>query len=292
MEKIHGMLVINKQLGVTSRDAVNEIQDLLPRKTKIGHAGTLDPLASGVLVIGIGFGTKLVEFVQAQPKIYEANVRLGWTSVTDDAEGPLEQNPVINPPTIETIQCHLNQFVGNIEQIPPLYSAVHTQGKRAYQLARRGQTVELSPRSVVVHAIEIVHYEWPHLKLLITCGKGTYIRSIARDLGKILGTGGYLAALQRTKVGSYALKNAAPRCDSLADVIANLLPLSTALTTFPSLQIKEADVVGFCQGKFLPYSHPNAAIVVVLKQDGNLLGLASSENGLLKPDKVFHQNTQ
>jgi tRNA pseudouridine55 synthase len=202
---MEGLLIIDKPPGMTSRDVVNRIQRLLPRGTKIGHTGTLDPLASGVLVLCIGKATKLADSIQALGKTYEARIRLGAASDTDDADGEIVIRDVAEPPSREAIEARLAGFVGSIEQTPPAYSAVKVGGRRAYTLARKGQNVELKPRTVRVDAIEVIKYDWPWLDLKIDCGKGTYIRSIARDLGIALGVGGMIETLRRTKVGPYTI---------------------------------------------------------------------------------------
>lgn len=198
-----GFLVIDKPAGMTSRDAVNVAQRWFPRKTKIGHAGTLDPLATGVLVLCVGKATKLVERVQAMGKTYRATILLGAASDTDDADGTVTPSVVNAIPSEERIRELLPNFVGEIRQRPPNVSAIKVAGRRAYDLARRGQEVELKPRTVRVDAIRPLKYEWPRLDLEIDCGKGTYIRSIARDLGELLGVGGLIAALRRTRIGGF-----------------------------------------------------------------------------------------
>lgn len=181
-----------------------------PNKLKVGHAGTLDPLASGVLVVCLGKATRQVERLMGQGKVYEATVDLSAFTASDDAEMPREEIAVKAPPSVERIDQALSQQTGLIEQVPPNFSAVHVDGRRAYQAARQGESLALKPRQVRVDAIERLRYDWPTLELRITCGKGTYIRSIARDLGQWLGTGGHLTALRRTAVGDYTVDMAYP----------------------------------------------------------------------------------
>lgn len=212
--KLSGLLVIDKPLGWSSMTAVRKVRAAAggrvkgPNKLKVGHAGTLDPLATGVLVICIGKATQLVDQLMGQGKVYEAAVDLSAFTASDDAEMPREDVAVDRPPTVEEVDAALAEQTGLIEQVPPNFSAVHVDGKRAYKAARQGESVELKPRTVRVDAIERLGYDWPKLELRITCGKGTYIRSIARDLGKLLGTGGHLTALRRTAVGEYAVDQA------------------------------------------------------------------------------------
>jgi tRNA pseudouridine55 synthase len=200
---MNGLLVIDKPGGMSSRDVVNRVQRWFPRRTKIGHAGTLDPLATGVLVLGVGAATKLVERIQQMGKVYRTRLRLGATSDTDDADGAITPVPGAVPPTIDIVRDALPTFVGRIEQVPPAYSAVKVSGARSYDLARCGRAVALAARPVDVYAITLLGYDWPHLDLEIECGKGTYVRSIGRDLGVKLGCGAHVQTLRRTRVGPF-----------------------------------------------------------------------------------------
>lgn len=229
---LNGLLVIDKPLGWSSMTAVRKVRGAAggkvkgPNKLKVGHAGTLDPLASGVLVMCLGKATRQVERLMGQGKVYEATVDLSAFTASDDAEMPREAVAVETPPGIDQIDQALSEQTGLIEQVPPNFSAVHVDGKRAYKAARQGESLTLKPRPVRVDAIERLSYDWPMLELRITCGKGTYIRSIARDLGKLLGTGGYLTALRRTAVGSYTVGMAYP-VEKLKDGLTqeDLLPI-------------------------------------------------------------------
>lgn len=205
---MNGFLVINKPPGISSAHALNLVKRLLPRGTKIGHAGTLDPLASGVLVALVGRATKLCERVMAMPKQYRSEIRLGATSETDDAEGPIVDRVVTSIPTREQVEQALKGFVGTIEQTPPAFSAMKIGGRRACDRVRDGQAVNLPSRPVRIDAIELVSYDWPILEIVIDCGRGTYVRSIARDLGESLQTGGYLSRLVRTRVGPFTVEAA------------------------------------------------------------------------------------
>lgn len=219
-----GLLVMDKETGYTSMDVCAIVRSRLkrggaPKRVKVGHAGTLDPAATGVLLILIGSSTRLVDRFMATRKRYIAEVDLSCTSTTDDREGATTQVPVLTPPGREAIDVALARFIGAIQQVPPAFSAIHIDGQRAYALAREGKAVEIPARPVVVYAISVVAYAFPKLVLDIACGKGTYIRSIARDLGPVLGTGGLLAGLQRTEVGDFTLEMSA----RLADVPDPLL---------------------------------------------------------------------
>lgn len=223
---MNGWLVIDKPAGMTSRDAVNRVQRTIPRQTKIGHTGTLDPLATGVLVLCVGAATKLADRVQAMGKVYESRFRLGATADTDDADGAVTLTVGAVPPSEEDIRRSLLKFVGVIEQLPPAYSALKVEGRRAHALARSGQAVELKPRPVRVDSIELLGYEWPFLAVRIACGKGTYIRSIARDLGQELGVGGLVATLRRTRVGPFSVEQAVSPDLDPQSVRQQILPIS------------------------------------------------------------------
>ena len=214
-DKLHGLLVIDKPIGWTSMDVVRKVRYAAGKargrgRQKVGHAGTLDPLATGVLVMCLGRATRQVEALMGRAKVYEAVVDLSAFTASDDAEMPREEVVVDQPPTPAQVDAALERQTGLIQQVPPNFSAVHVDGQRAYKAARRGESVELKPRTVRVDAIERVDYRWPSLSLRITCGRGTYIRSIARDLGGLLHTGGHLTALRRTAIGPYTIDRAFP----------------------------------------------------------------------------------
>lgn len=203
-----GLLNIHKPAGWTSRDVVNRVQRFV-RPHKCGHAGTLDPMATGVLLVCVGHATRLTDILHLLPKTYVAEVTLGVTSDTDDSDGNVTPSDSSESPASQVeLESELSRFVGTIEQVPPRYSAVHVDGQRAYALARRGHAPDLRPRSIQVHAIELLEYSWPRLQLQIQCGSGTYIRSIARDLGRSLRCGGLMSALERTAVGAFRLQDA------------------------------------------------------------------------------------
>ena len=205
---ISGVIVIDKPAGLTSARVVERVKRLLPRGTKVGHAGTLDPFATGVLVLLVGKATKSCEAMMDQPKSYDATLKLGATTATDDPESPEQVTPDVRAPDRATIAAALAHFRGTILQRPPAYSAIKLGGRRAYDLARGGEQVEIDARPVNVYRIELVNYAFPLLDLSIECGRGTYIRSIARDLGQRLGTGAHLTRLRRTRVGRYGADEA------------------------------------------------------------------------------------
>lgn len=205
---MEGIFAINKPVGITSHDVIYQLR----RKTgvkRIGHAGTLDPLASGVLVVAVGREfTKQLDKIVKSEKEYIAEIQLGQTSTTDDMEGEKQTVNDKLKPQIEDVKNSIKQFMGKIMQSPPAYSAIKLQGQTAYKMARKGQEVKLEPREVEIKEIEILSYEYPIIKLRIVCGKGVYIRSLARDLGEKLGTGGYIKSLVRTRVGEFRIEEA------------------------------------------------------------------------------------
>jgi tRNA pseudouridine55 synthase len=205
---MNGLILLDKPAGISSAGATNRIKRLLPRGTKIGHAGTLDPFATGLLVCLIGKATKRCEELMGQPKQYEGTIRLGATTETDDPEGVPQFVAGVSEIAEDELRAALARFIGTIEQLPPTYSALKIAGRRACDRVRAGQTVLPKPRLVRVDDISLLNYAWPDVKVRIDCGKGTYIRSIARDLGKNLGVGGYLTQLRRTRSGPFNVENA------------------------------------------------------------------------------------
>jgi len=221
-----GVLNLDKPAGLSSAAAVARVKRLLPRETKIGHAGTLDPFATGVLLLLIGRATKLCESLMDQPKQYEATVKLGATTATDDCDSPPLPTPARQEVSVEEIKRLLPRFVGEISQRPPDFSAMKIGGQRAYDLARRGNPVKLSARPVRIDSIELLSYAWPLLQLRIDCGRGTYIRSLARDIGHELGVGGYLTQLRRTRIGDFYVGSGVPLSAVTSQLLAErLVPL-------------------------------------------------------------------
>ncbi len=207
MNEADGFLLIDKPLGWTSHDVVAKARGIT-RIRKIGHAGTLDPLATGLLVLGIGRATKQLAQVSGQTKAYEAEVTFGAASDTDDAEGTLTSYKDFKKPSVLDIREAVHEFKGDSMQIPPAYAAIKHQGRKLYELARAGEVVPREARPVVIHEVKVEAYEWPHLKLSCVVSKGTYIRSLARDIGEKLGCGGYLSALRRTAIGDFCVSDA------------------------------------------------------------------------------------
>ncbi|MBI4995068.1 tRNA pseudouridine(55) synthase TruB [Candidatus Peregrinibacteria bacterium] len=200
------ILLIDKPSGITSFDVIRQLRKKLGIR-KMGHAGTLDPLATGLLIIAVGAATKEISKYMGLPKEYEVLIEFGKTSTTYDADGEISQG-ILKDVSRAEFKNVLKNFVGEIMQMPPIFSAKKIKGVRAYDLARQGKEVKLEPRKVQIDKIEIIEWSWPFVRLRINCGKGTYIRSIAHDIGEKLGCGGYVCELRRTAIGEFRVENA------------------------------------------------------------------------------------
>lgn len=212
-QSIEGVLVIDKPLGLSSMQVCAIVRGKLraggaPKRVKVGHGGTLDPLASGVLVVLVGRATKRCDQVMAGVKGYETTIDLSRLSSTDDLEGEMTDVGVASPPNAEQVRAACERWIGDVMQAPPAYSAIKVNGQRAYKMARRGEEVKLDARPIRIDSIEVLSYEWPMLTVRVVCGKGTYIRSLGRDIGSEMGVGGVLTALRRTRVGRFTIEQA------------------------------------------------------------------------------------
>src|SRR3954454_2238049 len=238
---LSGILNVYKPAGMTSRDVVDRVK-WITRPEKVGHAGTLDPLATGVLVICVGQATRLIQYVQRLRKSYGATFLLGCRSDTDDLEG--EVIPVANAaiPRREHLDRVLGQCVGEIQQRPPDHSAIKIGGRRAYKLARRGETIELAFRTVTIHSMNVRRYEYPELEVDIECGSGTYIRALGRDIGEALETGALMSQLQRTAIGWFHSEDACRLEDLAPETLQQLLrPSVQAVRDLPLVALTEAE---------------------------------------------------
>ena len=236
---MNGFINLDKPAGISSARAVAGVKRLLPRGTRIGHAGTLDPFATGVLVLLVGKATRSCETLMDQPKQYEATIKLGAITPTGDPDSPEEPFVPIPPGGItasaggqvtplprERLESLIPRFIGDIQQRPPAFSALRVAGRRAYELARQGEIVQLKPRTVRVYGIELLDFTWPNVRLRIDCGRGTYIRALARDIGDALHVGGYVTQLRRTRVGDFTADHAVTlEALSIEGVEPHLLPL-------------------------------------------------------------------
>jgi tRNA pseudouridine55 synthase len=294
---VDGILVVAKTPGPTSHDIVALVRRLTGVK-RVGHGGTLDPFAAGVLPVFIGHATRLVEYHMTDEKEYRAMVCFGARSTTDDLDGEL--SPVDAPaPTRAAVETALESFRGAIEQVPPDYSAVRVAGRKAYELARHGEKPELRSRHVTILRLELTDWDdqdptRPIATLEVRCSAGTYIRALARDLGERLGCGAYLAALTRTASGPFTLDQARPLDEvraALADGRAAdlLLPMDTGLETYPLLTVDAQELTSLVRGQQLRRSHeaPDSGLVRVVDETGRLVAIARSEGGMIKPEKVF-----
>src|SRR5499433_2262122 len=297
---IHGWIVLDKPIGMTSTQAVAVVKRLFSAK-RAGHAGTLDPLASGGLPIALGEATKTVPFVMDGRKRYRFTVRWGEERDTDDTEGQVVKTSEARPAP-EAIRALLPQFTGLIEQTPPRYSAIKVQGERAYDLARDGEIVELAPRPVEIHQLSLVRQlDGDHSVFEAECGKGTYVRALARDMGRILGCYGHICALRRTLVGPFtendmiSLEQLESLCNraasgegSLADA---LMPVETALDDIPALAVTRADAARLHRGQAVLLrgrDAPNFRGTIYVTVSGQLLALAELDSGEIVPKRVFN----
>jgi tRNA pseudouridine55 synthase len=256
---VFGLLNVNKPAGLTSRDAVDRIERLV-RPAKAGHAGTLDPLATGVLVICVGQATRLIRFVQRMRKRYVATFLLGHSSKTDDIEREVIAIPNAVQPTRAMIERVLPQFVGDIQQRPPDHSAIKIAGKRAYKLARKGADLQLAPRTISIHRIDVLRYHYPELDLAIECGSGTYIRALARDLGIALGTAAVMSALERTAIGQFTVEQSISLDQLSPETLPqNLQPAIAAISGLELLELSAQQIVEVRHGRPIPLPAPGKA---------------------------------
>lgn len=290
---VNGVLNIDKPEDMTSHDVVQVVRRLTGQK-RVGHAGTLDPFATGVLVVALGSATRLIEYTRDLPKTYEAVFMLGATSDTDDVTGSIVKSENAAPVTRQKIETALQQFIGTIEQIPPAYSAVKYKGKKLYEVARASakeanQLAQQRKRQVTIHSIDITKYEYPQLHLTISCGSGTYIRSLARDLGEVLECGAHVQSLRRTAIGDFTAETSA----SLArlnqkNVCKKLISPESLVTQLPRITIPSPQATAFQQGKQITLPSPNTKGPVAVFSEDTLLGIGNMTNGLIEPQKVLH----
>jgi tRNA pseudouridine55 synthase len=290
---ISGWLNLDKPAGMTSTQAVGAVRRLLDAQ-KVGHGGTLDPLATGVLPIALGEATKTVAYVMDGEKEYEFTIRWGEERDTDDAEGAVVAASDKRPSRAE-VAAALPAFIGEISQLPPAFSALKVAGERAYDIARRGDEVALHPRTVTVRAFAPAKGaldDANHMTFQVVCGKGTYVRALARDLARALGTVGHVAALRRTRVGPFR-SEAAISLDRLADLVHSapldsvLLPVKTALDDIPALAITGGEAERLKAGQPLRVPSRKQGIVQVRSGDA-LIALGEVDGGLLRPLRVFN----
>jgi tRNA pseudouridine55 synthase len=281
-----GVVVVDKPAGMTSHDVVDRVRKIFSEK-RVGHAGTLDPDATGVLVLGLGRATRLLSYAQSAPKAYRAVAVLGTTTTTLDAGGDIvDRRPVdVDPKTLENIVAG---FVGDIEQLPPMVSAVKVGGERLYKKARRGEDVERQPRSVTIYELEIVSFEPPDVTLLVECSSGTYVRTLVADIGERLGCGAHLGSLRRTTAGGFDEGDAVV-LDTLGS--EHLLPVSAAVQVLARFDLNDEQAAFVRDGRPLPLTLPDAAEdeTVALFHDGSLLAVYRRVGKSLVADRVIPQ---
>jgi tRNA pseudouridine55 synthase len=286
-----GVLPVDKPAGPTSHDVVAAVRRAL-RTRQVGHTGTLDPFASGLLLVCVGRATRLAEYLTALPKTYLATMRLGAATETDDHTGAvLTESDAWRSLSEDDVGGALAAQVGEIDQLPPLFSAKKVAGERMYAVARRGGTVERTPSRVVVHRIEVRDVQLPDVTFEVECGSGTYIRAIARDAGEALGVGGHLTALRRTKIGAHSVERAVP-VDALDDaerVRAAMLSPAEAVSHLPRVYATEEDAAALGHGRSIPSpdDSPAGVPLAVVGPDGALLAVGERRAGEVKPRKVF-----
>jgi tRNA pseudouridine55 synthase len=286
-----GLVIVDKPAGMTSHDVVGRVRRLAGTR-KVGHAGTLDPMATGVLVVGVEKATRLLGHLTLADKQYQATIRLGQSTGTDDAEGAVIATASAAHLTEDAVQAAVAALTGPIEQVPPGVSAIKVGGQRAYKLARDGQAPDLAARKVTVHDFTVTGLrrdgDFLDLDATVTCSSGTYIRALARDLGQALGTGGHLTALRRTRSGSYRIDDART-LDELGQEFTVTSLAEAAAAAFPRLDLTEQDAVRVAHGARLPASAFPAADgpAAVFGPDGSLIALMRTEGGQTRPLAVF-----
>ncbi len=289
---MNGVLIVNKPQGWTSHDVVAKLRGIY-REKRIGHSGTLDPMATGVLVVFLGRATRAVELCENDDKEYEAGLRLGLVTNTQDTTGEtLEVRPVVV--TEEQVREAMDAFVGPIQQIPPMYSAVKIGGKKLYELARKGQSVERKPRDITIHSLDILDHQGDDYLLRANCSKGTYVRTLCHDIGEKLGCGGCMYALRRTRAGRFTLSDAV----TLEEIQAAkeqgthealLRPVDSLFSRYPETVLSEKNVTRCKNGTDIPGISLAQGIYRVYSPEGEFLMLGKSQDGVLRTVKSFFE---
>jgi tRNA pseudouridine55 synthase len=287
-----GILALDKPAGWTSHDVVAKVRQLT-RVKRAGHTGTLDPMATGVLIVCLGQATRVVEYLIGHDKRYRATIRLGIETDTYDAQGrAVAERPVAVSQA--ALREALAAFVGEIDQVPPMHSAIKQAGQKLYRLARQGIAVERAPRRVTVHSIDLLGFEPPFVALDVHCSAGTYIRSLAHDLGERLGCGAHLSALTRTAAGAFTLQQAVT-LETLEKAAADgawaalLLPIDAGLTELPALSLNDDEAARVRHGRVLPARLVEGDLIRVYDSAGQLVGLMRRDaaRGELRPEKIL-----
>lgn len=289
---MNGFLIVNKPTGMTSHDVVDAVRRLAGTR-RVGHAGTLDPLATGVLVLALGAATRLVQFIDGSDKTYRATLRLGETTTTYDADGDLVERRTVTANQAE-VEAALAAFRGDITQIPPMYSAIKMKGQKLYNLARQGKEIERAPRPVTIHRLDVLDWALPDVTIEVGCSAGTYIRSLAHDLGQTLGCGAHLTALTRTAAGDFRLEDShtLAALDALAQagrLVEALLPPETALAVLPVIAITPAQEQAVRFGQTVALENaPDAEMAQACDAAGRLVAVMLQVSpGIWRPKLVF-----
>jgi tRNA pseudouridine55 synthase len=286
-----GVLPVDKPVGPTSHDAVAAVRRALKTR-EVGHTGTLDPFASGLLLVGVGRATRLAEYLTGLPKTYAATMRLGEATDTDDLTGEvIESSDAWRSLSAAAVEDALRAQVGTIQQLPPSFSAKKVGGERMYAAARRGEAVERTPVAVTIYAIRVRRVDLPEVEFEVECGAGTYIRAIARDAGAALGVGGHLRALRRTRVGPHSVDRAVP-LEALGDadrVASAMLSPLEAVAHLPRVTVDEQGIAALRHGRALmaDADTPEGTPLALASADGALLAIGERTGGALRPRKVF-----
>ena len=308
MKTISGLISIDKPEGMTSRQTVTRVKNILRkagygRQIKVGHCGTLDPLATGLVVICVGRSTRLVEMIQEQPKSYAGTFQLGLVTSTDDCTGEVLSESEVDSEIVsrQKIIDLLPEFTGNIEQVPPKFSAIHVDGKRAYKLARQGHDVELPPRPVQIYSLELTGFELPEFKLQIECGSGTYIRSLGRDIGERLGCGATMNALNRSAIGAFSLASSVTPDRLTPENIESFVePPITAVSHLPRYEINGPQKERIYDGRIVEVDAAaelafdstcgDTARLILVDSNQKLVAVATYrfDDRTAKPVMVFH----
>lgn len=286
-----GFLVINKAAGLTSHDVVGEIRTITDIK-RVGHTGTLDPFATGVLIIPIGPATRLMQYTHDLPKAYQASITLGATSDTDDITGKITTTSKTSIPTKEDVEKVLEKFSGEIEQIPPTYAAIKIDGKKLYEYAREGKEVEKKPRNITIYSLTLIDYKYPIVTIEATVSAGTYIRSLGRDIGQALQIGAYVSQLHRNAIGSFTDKQAVELKSLKAENWLEYLHDAKELVAhLPSLILNNKNITALQQGKEIicPKHMGSLAMLAILNKNQAVMGVVeyNPETSTLKAKTIF-----
>lgn len=292
---VHGILLLNKPAGITSNTALQKVKHLF-NANKAGHTGSLDQLATGLLPICLGEATKLSSFLLEAEKYYQADCQLGIKTTTGDAEGEVLETRLVPDLTVAQVNAVLSQFTGELSQIPPMYSALKHQGQALYTLARQGKVIERQPRTITIYAIQLQDLQKDQLKISVHCSKGTYIRTLAEDIGEALGCGAHIRALHRIGVNGFfdmvELATLETMAGDMASLDALLIPLAAALPNLPTVQVSEEYAFYLRQGQALQISNaPASGWVRLLTRQEALIGIGKVlEDGRIAPKRLINQS--